>query len=420
LDSLAASKFFTNEDFTSDVSKLNKYNFPADSIPVYPDSIIKKRIEFMNLHSPFEFVYNEQVKAYVDLYSLKRRSLAARMMGLAELYYPLFEEQLDIFQVPLEMKHLAIVESALNPTARSRVGASGLWQFMLSTGKMYNMEMTSYVDERFDPYKSTVAACQLMRDLYNIYHDWAIVLAAYNAGPGTVNRAIRAANLDSTETVTYWRIRSFLPTETQNYVPSFIGVCYIMTYAAEHNIYPVAPEYIFEQTDTIVIRNSVTFSQIAAYLCIPVEQIQFINPMYKKGIVPASPEKPYVLTLPRNAMADFINNQQAIYAYKSAEEIALEKAMADAAAMKTTTTTTTTTTQTQKTTTQTNYQTANTQTTQSGNKRYIYHTVQRGDSLWSIANRYKGANIDEIRRLNGLQQNAVIYPGQKLKVGVTG
>lgn len=415
LDSLATLKFFMNEDFTTDVKKLNKYQYPADSVPVYPDSVYRARIEQMNLHSPFEFVYNDQVKAYIELYAYKKRKLAARMAGLAELYFPMFEEQLDIHGVPMEMKYLAIIESALNPIARSRVGASGLWQFMLNTGKMYDLQVTSYVDDRFDPYKSTVAACQHMNDLYAIYHDWAIVLAAYNAGSGTINRAIRAANLDSNQRVTYWNIRPYLPTETQNYVPSFIGVCYIMNHMAEHNIYPMAPAYFFEQVDTVTITKSVSFNQIASYLCIPYEQVQFLNPSFKKGIIPASKETPYVVRLPRTHMADFINNSEAIYAYKSDAELQQQKDLALAAT--TTTKTTTTNPATVKTTT-------TTQTSTSGSKppsysKYVYHTVQKGDSLWSIANRYRGASVEEIRRLNGLKGNA-IYPGQKLKVGVTG
>jgi membrane-bound lytic murein transglycosylase D len=318
------------------------------------------------------------------------------------------------------MKYLAIIESALNPIARSRVGASGLWQFMAATGKMYNLKMTSYVDERFDPYKSTAAACKLMRDLYNIYHDWAIVLAAYNAGSGTINRAIRTAALDSNQRVTYWNIRPFLPVETQNYVPSFIGVTYIMTYAAEHNIYPNAPDYFYCDVDTITLRKSMTFAQISGYLCIPIEQVQFLNPTYKLALIPASSETPYVLCLPRTSMADFINNQEAIYAYKSTEELQAQKDLAVASTSKPATTTTTQTTTTQKTTT-TQTSTTSTQTTKpSSYNKYVYHTVQRGDSLWSIASRYRGASVDEIRRLNGLKTNSTIYPGQKLKVGVTG
>lgn len=218
------------------------------------------------------------------------------------------------------MKYLAIIESALNPLAKSRCGASGLWQFMLATGKMYDLQVTSYVDDRFDPYKSTVAACEHLSDLYNIYHDWAIVLAAYNAGSGRINRAIRTANLDTNERITYWKIQQFLPVETQNYVPAFIGASYAMTYATEHNIYPIQPSILHCDIDTITVSQDFTINQISSYLCIPEEEIKFLNPAYKKGIIPATKEKSYVLALPRKNMGDFISNQEAIYCYKSAQE----------------------------------------------------------------------------------------------------
>lgn len=436
LDSLATLAFFTNEHFTTDRSKLNKYNFPADFIPTYPDSVYRARIEKLNLSSPFEYVYNDQVKAYIDLYASKKRNLASRLLGLAELYFPMFEEQLDIYNIPMELKYLAIIESALNPIAKSRCGASGLWQFMLATGKLYGLQATSYVDDRFDPYKSTKAACRHLRDLFNIYHDWAIVLAAYNAGSGCINRAIRTANIDtSSQRVTYWNIRKYLPVETQNYVPAFIGASYMMNYAAEHNLYPTAPDFFFCEVDTITLRQSVTFNQISSYLCIPIEQVQFLNPAYKKALIPASPQTPYVLRLPRNYMADFINNQQSIYAYKSIKDLQAEKDLAEANTMKPKTTpvqkpATTpaqkpataqaaTNPKPQTTTTQSKPQTPKPAPKPAVSNKYVYHTVQRGDSLWSIAGRYK-ATVDDIRKLNNLKTSSTIYPGQKLKVAVTG
>ncbi|MEI6851422.1 MAG: lytic transglycosylase domain-containing protein, partial [Bacteroidota bacterium] len=178
LDSLVNLTFFKNAEFTTDRKKLNKYNFPADSVPQYSDSVYRERINSMAVGTPFEFVYNQQVRHFIDVYAVKKRNLTSRMLGLAELYFPLFEEQLDNFGVPLELKFLPIIESALNPIAKSRVGASGLWQFMLGTGKMYDLKVTSLVDDRCDPYKSTVAACRHLHDLSNIYHDWALCLAA--------------------------------------------------------------------------------------------------------------------------------------------------------------------------------------------------------------------------------------------------
>jgi len=254
---------------------------------------------------------------------------------MSEIYFPLFEEQLDKYDLPLELKYLAIIESALNPVAKSRAGASGLWQFMLTTGKLYDLQVTSYVDDRLDPYKATVAACRHLKDLYNIYHDWAIVLAAYNAGAGCINRAIRTANLDTSERITYWKIQRFLPVETQNYVPAFIGASYTMTYATEHNLYPVQPPVMHCDMDTITITKDFNISQIASYLCVPEEDIKFLNPAYKKGIIPATKEKPYVLCLPRKFMGDFISNEDAIYCYKTPEEAQYQAQLKKMSAVKT-------------------------------------------------------------------------------------
>ena len=362
------------------------------------------------------------------------------MLGLAEIYFPLFEEQLDKYDLPLELKYLAIIESALNPIARSRCGASGLWQFMLNTGKMYDLQVSSYVDDRFDPYKSTVAACRHLKDLFNVYHDWAIVLAAYNAGAGCINKAIRVANLDTNERITYWKIQKFLPVETQNYVPAFIGASYVMTYAAEHNLYPLQPPVLYCEIDTITVAKNYNISQISSYLCIPPEEIKFLNPAYKKGIIPATEEKPYVLCLPRKIMGEFISNEEAIYCYKSPQEAAYQEqlklmsasktkpspAMAKAAGAKTQPPAQTTTQTAEQTTVpapaqaQATTQAKPAPSKKNSSEKFIYHTVQKGDTLWGIAEKYNGVTVEEIRRTNNLSTKNVIKPGQKLKINLKG
>lgn len=215
LDSLMHNSFIASIPKTQ-TQHGNKYHFAADSVPPSDPLIVESRLAKLNAQSPFDLVYNADVQAYINLYTVRNRRSVERMLGLSELYYPMFEEKLDKYNLPLELKHLAIIESALNPTATSRSGARGLWQFMYTTGKMYDLEVNSYVDERCDPYLETEAACQLLQSLYKMFGDWQMVLAAYNAGPGTVIKAIRRAGGGPK---TYWEIRPFLPRETQSYVP---------------------------------------------------------------------------------------------------------------------------------------------------------------------------------------------------------
>jgi len=433
LDSLINSRFFSNTDFIDNVIQLNDYNFTSNEIPYYSDSIVKNRIEILNINSPFEFLYNDDVKTYINLYGVKKRHLTQRVLGLAALYFPLFEEMLDKYELPLELKYLAIIESALNPIARSRVGAGGLWQFMLTTGKMYQLNVTSMVDDRFDPYKATDAACRHLKDLYNVYHDWALVLAAYNAGPGSINRAIRKANLDSSTIVSYWRIKKFLPRETQGYVPAFIAVNYVMQYATEYNLYPQRPSILFNEIDTVTVKQNLTFKQISNYLCISYEQVQFLNPAYKKGIIPASSETSYILRLPRKYIGDYISNETAIYNYKSAEELNYEKQLAQHSIISPKVKAilpekVVTSSSESIAVNSSNHNPTNSEinATEPSNKnisvsitspanKYSYYIVQKGDSLWSIATK-KGVTVDELKRINNLAHNKVLIPGQKLKV----
>ncbi len=375
LDSLMHNSFIANMPRTQ-TQHGNKYNFAKDSIPPADPILVQTRLAKLNATSPFDLVYNNDVQAYVNMYSIRSRRSVERMLGLSELYYPMFEEQLDRHNLPLELKHLAVIESALNPTATSRAGARGLWQFMYTTGKMYNLEVNSYVDERCDPYLETVAACQLLQALYKMFGDWQMVIAAYNAGPGAVNKAIRRAGGGKK---TYWEIRPFLPKETQAYVPAFIAATYVMTYHAEHNLWAIAPRKTFYDVDTVSIKQQVTFAQLEAVLGISHDELEFLNPMYKLGVIPVSFTEPYKLVLPVSKVGNFVTNEEAIYNY-----IKTDTAMTSLAvtAVKTS------------------------------------HTVKKGETITSISRRYK-CSVTDIRAWNGLKSNT-LRPGQKLVIYTPG
>lgn len=376
LDSLAAVNFFDRHQFETDTSVLNVYHFKPDERPVYSDSVYALRIGVLNAQSPIELEYNQHVKGYIKMYTGKGRKQTARMLGLAEVYFPMFEEALDKYNIPLELKYLAVVESALNPTAGSRVGAKGLWQFMYATGKMYGLNQNSMVDDRYDPYKATEAACQYLLDLYSIYHDWNLVLAAYNSGPGNVNRAIRRAG----GLKNYWAIWPFLPRETRGYVPAFIAVNYVFNYAPEHNIYPIDPGILYNQIDSISVRDVVSFDQIAEFMHLPLEDVKFLNPAYKEGIIPAVNGQQYTLRLPRKYINYFIDHEDSLYAFKSKKGMEREKLLAKIKEAK---------------------------------QRSI-HIVRSGENLGLIARRYH-TSVSRLQAWNGLR-NSRIYPGQKLIV----
>jgi membrane-bound lytic murein transglycosylase D len=376
LDSMTFVTMYQDQYFNFSQASVNDFNFGVDEVPTYPDSVYAARIAALNLQSPIELTYNKEVKAYIELYAVKKRKLTAKFLGLSELYFPMFEEALANYDIPLEMKYLAIVESALNPEAGSKAGAKGLWQFMYGTGKVYGLKVTSMVDDRFDPYKSTIAACEHFRDLYAIYGDWSLVLAAYNSGAGNVNRAIRRAG----GTKNYWAIWPFLPRETRGYVPAFIAVNYVMNYAPEHNIYPMRPGMFFYDIDTVTVSEILAFDQLNEMLGVPMEQIEFLNPQFKLGIIPATTEKTYSLRLPRQYVSSYLNNESKLYAFKTRNGVEKEKLMVEV---------------------------------KKATDRSI-HVVRSGENLGLIAKKYH-VNINQIRAWNNLKSNT-IYPGQKLVV----
>jgi membrane-bound lytic murein transglycosylase D len=381
LDSLANLKIFS--DGASPYAQ--KYpawsNYTDSDIPVFPDSVYASRIAVMNENSPFEYVFNSDVRKFIDLYGFRKRKLTARILGLSEIYFPLFEEQLDRFNMPLELKYLAVIESALNPVATSRVGAKGLWQFMYGTGKVYGLKVSSYVDDRYDPYKATIAACEHLQDLYDIYGNWSLALAAYNSGAGNVNKAIRRSG----GVKNFWAIYRYLPKETRSYVPAFIAASYVLNYANEHKIYPVDPGILYYEVDTVTVRRPLTFDQLSEMLNIPIEEIIFLNPAYKKGVIPATAEIPYKLRLRKKYVGDFINNEFALYAYRP-KKAQLEDASLAAI--------------------------------YASYRETQQYTVKKGETMASVAKKFR-MSVNELRALNGLTKNYV-RPKQKLFVYVPG
>ena len=274
-----------------------------------PDSVYIARLA--KIPSVFRLTYNPIVRKYIEMYLQRKPELVQIMLGMAEYYFPAFDDIFDMYDVPTELKYMSIIESALNPKARSRTRAIGIWQFMYGTGKLYGLTINSLVDERRDPIKATHAAAQYSKDLYQIFGDWQLVVAAYNCGPVNVNRAIRRAGGKKD----YWDIYRYLPRETRGHVPAFIAAVYVMTYFKEHNLTPV-PFAMPKRTDTVMVHKQLSLMQVADYLRIPVNQLRDLNPQYIHDIIPAVGGLKYSLTLPMEYTSRFIDKEDSIYAYK--------------------------------------------------------------------------------------------------------
>ena len=370
IDSLWALEQMSTQQIVTDTNKLNLWSYHADSIPIFSDSVIKTRLSKLNVQTPFELVYNEAVKKQINIYANNYRNHVSKMLGKANYYFPLFESKLEEFDLPLEFKYLAIVESALKPHARSKSAATGLWQFMYATGKIYDLKITSYIDERCDPLKSTIAACEYFTFLYKMFNDWELVLAAYNGGPGYVSRAMRKTGAKD-----YWSVRPYLRNETQNYVPKFIAVNYIMNYAGEHNIYPTPYKFTMAQTDTVTIVQTLKFEVLSETLGVEVDIIKELNPIYKRNLIPVNKNKKARVRLPYKKASDFINLSDSIYAYSESLQ---EKYVAVEAP--------------------------------------IIHRVKNGEYLGKIANQYH-TTIGRIKNWNNLSSNDLRI-GQKLVIYV--
>lgn len=354
--------------------------------PLFSDSTYIDRLSRMP--TVMEMPYNEIVRKFIDMYAGRLRNHVAFMLSACNFYMPIFEEALDAYDIPLELKYLPIIESALNPSAVSRAGACGLWQFMLGTGKMYGLESNSLVDERRDPIKATWAAARYLKDMYDIYKDWNLVIAAYNCGPGTINKAIRRSG-GKTD---YWEIYNFLPKETRGYVPAFIAANYVMTYYCKHNICPMETN-IPDATDTVQVSRNLHFEQIADICSINLDEIKSLNPQYKKNIIPGE-SKPQTLRLPMNSISTFIDKQDTIYAHRNDELFKNRKVVA------------------------VNDTRSNTRSSKSSasssSGNATYHKIRSGENLGSIARKY-GVSVNQLKSWNGLRNNN-ISAGKRLKI----
>ena len=374
-------------DLENDIKNINldekvDYELPTD--------LLKQRLKEMDSKSPFHIEYNQGLENIIKSFLKNRKKAYERLMAISEFYFPLFEDALAKQNVPLEIKYLAVVESALNPKAVSRVGATGLWQFMYQTGKQYNLNIDSYVDDRSDPLKASEAAAQYMTNMYKIFGDWDLVLASYNSGPGNVAKAIRRSGGQQN----FWNIRKYLPQETQGYVPAFLATMYIYEYHKEHGIVPNRAVVKHFATDTIMIQKQISFKQLSDLLDIPVAQLQMLNPQFKLNVVPAYFDNKHFLRLPLDKIAVFTSNEEKIYAYVQRESELREKPFS-------------------------RYQPlASRDSIQSGESytvsRTKFHKVKRGDNLSEIADRYD-VSMSDIKKWNKLKSNKAPL-GRKLKI----
>ena len=356
-----------------------------------PTELLKERLAAMDEKSPFNIEYNPGLENIIKSFLKNRKKSFGRLMAISEYYFPMFEEALAKQNVPLEIKYLAVVESALNPKAVSRMGATGLWQFMYQTGKQYNLKIDSYVDERSDPLKSSDAAAQYMTNMYAIFGDWDLVLASYNSGPGNVTKAIRRSGGQQN----YWNIRKNLPKETQGYVPAFLATMYIYEYHNEHGIKPDRAIVKQFATDTIRIKKQLSFKQISDLLDVPVAQLQLLNPSYKLNVVPFYQDQSHYLRLPQEKIAVFVSNEDKIYTYAQREIDNRERPFQVTKAIVATDTL--------------NYSQQRITLTKTK-----YYTVKRGDNLGEIATKYS-VTVADIKKWNRLKSNTVVR-GKSLKI----
>ncbi len=342
------------------------------SITEYPEWLYQTRFKELNSKTPIKLEYNDQVKAYIDVYVKKRREHLSRIIGRSEYYFPLFEEYLSKYNLPLELKYLAIVESALNPRAKSSSGAMGLWQFLYQASRMFDLKVNSYIDERCDPLKSTIAACQYLDYLYRNLNDWQLALAAYNGGLGVVQKAIERSGGKTN----FWELQPYLPAEVKAYVPAFIAVNYVMKYYRNYDIQPVPYFISFDDVDTVYVNKPLTITQVSKAAGVSEDVVKMLNPVFIKDFIPAD-DLPVRLFLPDTSMIKFIRNEPAL-------EPAQQPSVACVPVGDTT------------------------------NRYKVRHVIRKGEFFHKIAMEYK-CRIDDIVYWNNLKTRD-IFPGQMLTV----
>ncbi|MCH4552129.1 LysM peptidoglycan-binding domain-containing protein [Aestuariibaculum lutulentum] len=369
-------ELYSNSLYDTVYNSVTEIDFEEVEYPELPTDTLKARLALLNAKTPFNVEYNPSLESVIKSYLKNRRELLQRLINLSAFYFPMFERELDNYNLPLEIKYLAVVESALKPRAKSRVGATGLWQFMFSTGKMYGLDVSSYVDERSDPIKSTEAAAKYLSKLYEIFGDWDLALAAYNSGPGNVTKAIRRSGGYQN----YWNIRHNLPRETAGYLPAFLANMYIFEYAEEHGFTKPRPEVAYFETDTIRVKQMITLDQVAEVTGVAIEELQFLNPSYKLDIIPFIKDENYTLRLPRTVIGDFVTNEEQIYAFAKTEFDKREKPLPQFF---------------------------------EADSKTVYK-VRSGDFLGKIARKY-GVRVSQIKQWNGLRSNDLKI-GQRLTI----
>lgn len=401
IDNLAM-KELTNEEVFADLnSEIKNNNLDVSVDYELPTELFKERLRLLDEKSPFNIEYNVGLENLVKSFLKNRKRSMERLMGISQYYFPMFEEAMARYNVPLEIKYLALVESALNPKAQSRVGATGLWQFMFETGKQYKLNINSYVDERSDVLKSSDAAGRYMMNMYKIFGDWELVLASYNSGAGNVSKAIRRSGGHQN----YWNIKKNLPRETQGYVPAFYAYMYIFEYYKEHGIVPNKAVANHFTTDTIAIKRKMSFQQISDLLDIPMEQLEFFNPSYKMKVVPYVTNQQHFLRLPKDKIAVFTSNEDKMYAYINYEESRRERPYAGKSKVKAIK---------DSIAPDNNMEEAFAETSTRRVSKTKIHIVKRGDNLSDIADKYNVA-MSDVKKWNNMKGNSV-QAGRKLKI----